>query len=85
MTPERSFLIHARTCLVSVLAVPVLYFLSVPIVWYLAMWARTRSRISDWEWLEYFVAPYTWLYDTPLKEVAVIYWNWWQDVYSRIM
>ncbi|OAI58052.1 hypothetical protein AYO49_05950 [Verrucomicrobiaceae bacterium SCGC AG-212-N21] len=79
----------AKACLLTILALPVLYVLSVPpigsaIVWhYFRVEQRTGVRISDPEWLFDYSYPYAWLVmNTSLKEPLNAYSDWWIEAFG---
>jgi hypothetical protein len=61
MSSEQSGKSHAVAWMFSILAVPVLYFLSGPPLYILATGHRTTSAVPFPRWLEVYAVPGNWL------------------------
>lgn len=80
MSGERSRKSHALAWALSVLAVPVLYLLSVPPL------EMDSYRRGPTPWMHWYGKPYTWLEEhTPLQKPLDVYriWHWDRFLESR--
>jgi hypothetical protein len=75
MSAERSSTSHATAWTLALLAAPVIYVLTLPIVvWGWSMTARSTRPPPAW--LQAYVAPAEWLTKTPLKKPMEMYFAW---------
>ena len=73
MSAERSSNSHAVAWMLSLLAVPVLYLLSVP--WVMLIQFKGAPLLGGMS--RPYCAPFDWLHDrTPLRAPLEAYWNW---------
>ena len=77
MTSERSSKSHAWGWTISILAVPVLYVLTLPLV----VWTTSKVRspgvpIPHPLWLQLYLTPYRWTVSTPMEAPLEAYY-WW--------
>jgi hypothetical protein len=79
MSTERSGKSLATAWTLAILAVPVLYLLSVPPLVFGS--AKARWRVRSWALMDAYAAPSNWLYDhTPMKKPLGAYTKWWHDL-----
>jgi hypothetical protein len=75
MDSHRSSKSHVTAWLLVVVAVPVLYVLTMPFVAW--SWIRMASPTDEApRWLRVYIAPHGWLTDTPLREPINAYTDW---------
>lgn len=70
---------HAVTWTLAMLAVPVLYVLTLPLVVVVAR-KTYEAMLGGYSrppaWLETYATPLEWLYQTPLKQPIEAYFDW---------
>jgi hypothetical protein len=82
MSAERSGRFHAVTWALCILAVPVVYLLTLPPIYCISVRETGPTVMQRKKWLEVYRAPHDWMCErirgTSIDKLRVEYWNWWQ-------
>jgi hypothetical protein len=74
MSSERARTSHATAWLLAVVAVPVLYVLTLPVI--AVIYARMYPKTAPPEWLLIYSVPFDWLTNTPMRQPLKAYVDW---------
>jgi hypothetical protein len=77
MSEERSGKSHALAWTLAIVAVPVLYVLTMPVVaWAAHRFDKPATMIGGVWWMSVYAAPFSWMQTTPIEKPLMSYYNW---------